>query len=86
LAFAPGGDWMEYRILGPLELWDAGAEVSLGGSRPRALLAAPLLHPNEVVSADRLIDELWGEDSPDHATVTWRSTSRDFARCFRMAC
>jgi DNA-binding SARP family transcriptional activator len=58
---------MEFRILGPLEVWDEGAEISLGGRKPRALLALLLLHPNEVVPADRLIDELWGEDSPEHA-------------------
>ena len=40
---------MEFRILGPLEAWDEGREVSLGGPRPRALLAVLLLHVNEVV-------------------------------------
>jgi len=34
---------MEFRILGPLEVWDAGHEVSLGGPRPRALLEASRL-------------------------------------------
>src|SRR3982751_1295627 len=55
---------MEFRILGPLEVWDEGREVSLGGPKPRALLALLLLHGNEVVPADRLIDELWGERPP----------------------
>ena len=63
---------MEFRILGPLEVWDEGGEVSLGGRKPRALLAVLLLHPNEVVSADRLIDELWGEDSPERAAAALR--------------
>ena len=36
---------MEFRILGPLEAWDGGGEVSLGGPKPRALLAVLLLHP-----------------------------------------
>jgi DNA-binding SARP family transcriptional activator len=63
---------MEFRILGPLEVWDQGGEVSLGGRKPRALLAVLLLHPNEVVSADRLIDELWGEDPPERAHATLR--------------
>ena len=63
---------MEFRILGPLEVWDEGGEVSMGGPRPRALLAVLLLHPNEVVAADRLIDELWGEDSPERAAAALR--------------
>lgn len=63
---------MEFRILGPLEVWDGGCEVSLGGPKPRALLAVLLLHPNEVVPADRLIDELWGEDSPQSAAAALR--------------
>ena len=63
---------MEFRILGPLEVWDGGGEVSLGGRKPRALLAVLLLHPNEVVPTDRLIDELWGEDSPERAAAALR--------------
>ena len=54
---------MRFRILGPLEVQADGDEVRLGGPKPRALLALLLLHPNEVVPADRLIDELWGGDS-----------------------
>ena len=63
---------MEFRILGPLEAWDAGREVALGGPKPRALLAVLLLHANEVVPADRLIDELWGEDSLESAAGALR--------------
>ena len=63
---------MEFRILGPLEVWADGGEVSLGGPKPRALLALLLLHPNDVVPADRLIDELWGEDSPERAAAALR--------------
>ncbi len=63
---------MEFRILGPLEVWDAGGEVSLGGPKPRALLALLLLHPNEVVPTDRLIDELWGEGPPEDAAGALR--------------
>src|SRR5262245_56285602 len=60
------GGRMEFGILGPLEVWADGREVSIGGRRPRALLAILLLHPNQVVSSDRLLDELWGEDPPEH--------------------
>jgi len=58
---------MEFRILGPLEIGDGDRPLRLAGARQRALLALLLLHPNEVVSSDRLIDELWGEESPEKA-------------------
>ncbi|MGE5689144.1 MAG: BTAD domain-containing putative transcriptional regulator [Pseudomonadota bacterium] len=55
------------RILGPLELRIDAGRVELGGGRQRALLAILALHANEVVSSDRLIDELWGEHPPSTA-------------------
>ena len=59
---------MEFRILGPLEVDDGeGRPISIGGGRPSALLADLLLHANEVVPADRLIDDLWGETPPETA-------------------
>ena len=51
---------MEFRILGPLEVVDGDRPLALGGERQRALLALLLTRANEVVSTDRLIDELWG--------------------------
>jgi hypothetical protein len=56
---------MDFRILGPLEVADGDATVALGGVRQRTLLAILQLNANEVVSADRLIHELWGERSPE---------------------
>jgi predicted ATPase/DNA-binding SARP family transcriptional activator len=59
---------VEFRVLGPLEVvGDDGGSVRLGGPRPRALLALLLLHPNEAVSTDRLIDGIWGESPPASA-------------------
>ena len=55
---------MEFRLLGPLEVVEHGRVLELGSARQRALLAVLLLHANEVVSVDRLIDELWGESPP----------------------
>src|SRR3989441_5572786 len=55
------GDAMDFRILGPLEACSGGLSLHLGGPRQRALLAYLLLHANEVVSAERLLDELWFE-------------------------
>ncbi len=55
---------MQFRILGPLEVADGDCLVSLAGAQ-RSLLAVLLLSVNEVVSADRLIEELWGEEVPE---------------------
>jgi predicted ATPase/DNA-binding SARP family transcriptional activator len=55
---------MEFRILGPLEVAEGDRQRQLGGTRERALLAILLIHAGEVVSADRLIEELWGGDLP----------------------
>jgi DNA-binding SARP family transcriptional activator len=61
---------MDFRILGPLEALDEGRAIALGGSKQRALLALLLLHANETLSTDRLIDELWGERPPANAAKT----------------
>ena len=55
---------IELRMLGPLEVWVDGHMVELGGGRQRALLALLALQPNEVVSSDRLVDELWAGSPP----------------------
>jgi DNA-binding SARP family transcriptional activator len=57
---------LDFRILGPIEVVNGDRRLSLGGPKQRALLAMLLLHANEVVSSDRLIDELWsGEGRED---------------------
>lgn len=56
-----------FRLLGPLEICVGDRPVRLGGVRQRSLLALLLLRPNEVVSRDRLIDELWRDHAPDSA-------------------
>jgi YVTN family beta-propeller protein len=58
---------MDFRILGSLEVCDRDRTVRLGGDKQRALLAVLLLHANEVVPADRLIDDLWGARPPPAA-------------------
>jgi DNA-binding SARP family transcriptional activator len=50
---------MEFRVLGPVEASSGGRPLRLGGPQQHALLAYLLLHANTVVSADRLLDELW---------------------------
>jgi DNA-binding SARP family transcriptional activator/streptogramin lyase len=58
---------VEFRILGPLELADESGPVALGRLKERLVLAVLLLHANEAVSRERLIDELWGESPPPTA-------------------
>jgi len=54
-------------VLGPLEVAEDRRLVDLGGSRPRALLALFLLHRNEVVALDRIVEELWAGQPPKTA-------------------
>jgi DNA-binding SARP family transcriptional activator/pimeloyl-ACP methyl ester carboxylesterase len=50
---------VEFRVLGPLEVTADGQTLRLAGARTRAVLAMLLVHANQVVSSDRLIEELW---------------------------
>jgi DNA-binding SARP family transcriptional activator/pimeloyl-ACP methyl ester carboxylesterase len=50
---------VEFGVLGPLEVTAGGRTLGLAGSRTRAVLAVLLVHANQVVSSDRLIEELW---------------------------
>ena len=64
------GGRLEFRILGPLGVRIDGADVAAGGPKQRALLALLLLSANRVVSRDRLVAELFPEqsvNSADHA-------------------
>jgi class 3 adenylate cyclase/DNA-binding winged helix-turn-helix (wHTH) protein len=61
---------MEFRVLGPLEVVDEGRPVTLDRKRLRALLGFFLLHANELVTSDRLIDEVWGPEPPKTASAS----------------
>lgn len=61
---------LEFRVLGPLEVWDDERALQLGGPKQRALLALLLLDAGRVVSTDRLIDVLWGEQPPATAATS----------------
>jgi DNA-binding SARP family transcriptional activator len=58
---------LDFRVLGPLQVAANGTSLPLGGAKQRAVLALLLLHAGEVVSADRLVDALWGEAPPSSA-------------------
>ncbi|WP_067456504.1 BTAD domain-containing putative transcriptional regulator [Actinomadura macra] len=56
---------MRFGVLGPLAVWtDDGGLVPVPGVKVRALLADLLVHEGRPVPADRLIDDLWGEELP----------------------
>ena len=52
---------MEVRLFGELEALDGGVPVPVRGAKQRALLALLALQRGQPVSADRLIDLLWGD-------------------------
>jgi DNA-binding SARP family transcriptional activator len=58
---------VEFRILGPLEVVEDGNPVALGTLKERLVLGVLLLHANEFVSRERIIDDLWGEAPPPTA-------------------
>ncbi|MDF5757208.1 BTAD domain-containing putative transcriptional regulator [Spongiactinospora sp. TRM90649] len=56
---------MRFGTLGPLTVWtDAGEIVTIPGVKVRALLADLLANEGRVVSVDRLVEDLWGDDPP----------------------
>ncbi len=70
---------MEFRVLGPLAIRDGDTELPLQRGKQRGLLAVLLLHANELVSIDRLVDALWGESPPataEHALEVYVSRLR----------
>jgi DNA-binding SARP family transcriptional activator len=63
---------LDFRILGSLEVVCDERPIPLKPAKARALLALLLLEPGRPVSADRLIDELWGDEPPESAGVSLR--------------
>ena len=59
---------LELRLLGPFDARRAGAAIRLGGAKQRAVLADLLVHLGEVVSVDRLVDDIWPDGPPASAT------------------
>jgi DNA-binding SARP family transcriptional activator/tetratricopeptide (TPR) repeat protein len=75
---------LEFLILGPLEVRTDGRLVPVQGFRQRALLAMLLLHANEVVASDRLLDELWGTE-PRSDTAALRVRISQLRKALRIA-
>lgn len=58
---------VRFRILGPIEVWSGQSWSGITAPKWRALLATLLLNPGQVVSTDRLIAEVWGDQPPGGA-------------------
>ncbi|MEU7648226.1 AfsR/SARP family transcriptional regulator [Streptomyces huasconensis] len=61
---AASGPGPAFAFLGPLEVRANGRTHTVGGSRQRTLLAALLVTPGRLLSAEQLYNELWGENPP----------------------
>ena len=58
---------MEFRMLGPIELWSAGQQCDLGSIRARGVLGILMLTPRTIVPTDVLIDRVWDTEPPAKA-------------------
>jgi len=68
------GTVLEFRILGPVEVWSAGTQKRLRGVRNQRVLAVLLLEAGHTVAVSRLVDAVWGDDPPASAVKQVRNT------------
>ncbi|MCG5221110.1 BTAD domain-containing putative transcriptional regulator [Streptosporangium soli] len=76
---------MELRLLGPVEVWCDERQLPLGGRKPRTLLAALLLDAGQVVTVERLMEALWGDDPPRSARGVLHTYVASLRRSFDSA-
>lgn len=55
---------VDVRLLGGVDVLVADRRAELGGSKPRAVLALLAMSPGNTVTADQLVDGVWGETAP----------------------
>ncbi len=68
-----GASRVEYRLLGPVEVWADGQRLDAGQPRQPAVLAALLVDAGRVVPVETLIGRVWGQTAPDNARATLRT-------------
>src|SRR5262245_58556528 len=71
---------IEFKVLGPLEVVADGHPLELNRKKQRSLLALLLLDAGEVVSSDRLIEELWGDKPPKVASHSLQNLVSDLRK------
>jgi len=60
-------DRLEFRLLGPVEVWRGPERLAVSSRHQRSVLAALALRPGRVVSVSALVDAVWEEESPPSA-------------------
>jgi DNA-binding SARP family transcriptional activator/pimeloyl-ACP methyl ester carboxylesterase len=76
---------VKFGILGPVDVTADGQPLPVPGARTRAVLAMLLVHANQVVPADRLLDELWPGQPPDRASASLQVRLSQLRRALRSA-
>lgn len=74
---------MRYRILGPLQAVHGDTPIDIGPPKQRAVLAALLLAQGRVVSVDRLVYAVWGDEVPASATASLQAYISNLRRALR---
>ncbi len=74
---------MQYRMLGPLEVVADARPIDLGSPKQRALLAVLLLERGRVVSADRIVESLWGDAPPPSVSASLQAYVSNLRRLLR---
>jgi DNA-binding SARP family transcriptional activator/pimeloyl-ACP methyl ester carboxylesterase len=80
-----GWDQVEFGLLGPLEVRADGQPLGLAGPRTRAVLALLLVHANQVVSTDQLIEDLWPGQPTDKAAGSLQVRLSELRKAFRLS-
>lgn len=70
----PAADTLQIAVLGRMQCWSGRREVRLGPPKQRAVFAPLVLEPGSVVSMDRLVHAVWGDDAPLRAVEVVRTT------------
>ena len=71
---------VEFRVLGPLEVMVDGRALELKRRKQRSVLALLLLHAGEVVSTDRLVEEVWAGKPPKAAVGSLQNLISDLRK------
>jgi DNA-binding SARP family transcriptional activator len=74
---------VSYRLLGPLAALRAARAIELGPPKQRAVLALLLLNRGRVVSTDRLVDAVWGDEPPPSALASLQAYVSNLRRALR---